>query len=582
MDIATDLNIADQAADGRQRGFTFFAGALMALLLVIVGLPLLMVVLMSLRTGLPGEGGALTFVNFITVYSNPKTYHVLVNTLLFATGSVAVALVFVVPLVWLLMRTDVPLKKTIMVLLTVGILIPVFLRTIAWILLLSPKIGLVNQWAMQIFGLDQPLISLYNIPGMAFIQGVSFVPGAFFMLAAAYRTMDPSLEEAAHTSGVSKLRTFLKINIPITMPAIAAVMVYLFMTAISVFEVPAIIGMPARIQVLSSLIYSSTSPPAGLPDYGLAGALGAVMLFVGLILAYFYVRLVRQGKKYAVVTGRGYRPREIALGRWKWPAMVFIFLYLAMEVFIPFLVLFWTSLLPHMQLPSVEALATVSWNNYLTMPANVGLRPVLNTVILMFAVPSVAMILSVLISWVVIRSEVSFRGMLDTAAFLPHAIPHILLAVGLGYLGLAYRNYFPLYGTIFIIMLAHIISWIAYGTRTTNGVMIQVHRELEEAGKVAGASKPRVLWRIVLPLVAVGVMNSWIWIAMLSYREVTMALTLFTRKNVVISTVVWQLWGNGSIPEVSALGVVIVLFAAIVVGGLRIVLSRMGTIGQAS
>ena len=582
MDIVTDVKIADRTVDGRPRGFEFFAGALMALLLVIVGLPLLMVVLMSLRTGLPGEGGALTLVNFVAVYSNPKTYQVLMNTLLFATGSVVVALVFVVPLVWLLMRTDVPFKKTIMVLLTVGILIPVFLRTIAWILLLSPKIGLVNQWAMQIFGLERPLLSLYNIPGMAFIQGVSFVPGAFFMLAAAYRTMDPSLEEAAHTAGVSKLRTFLKINIPITMPAIAAVMVYLFMTAISVFEVPAIIGMPARIQVLSSLIYSSTSPPAGLPDYGLAGALGAVMLVVGLILAYFYVRLVRQGKKYAVVTGRGYRPREIALGRWKWPAMAFIFLYLAMEVFIPFLVLFWTSLLPHMQLPSMEALATVSWNNYLTMPSNVGIRPVLNTAVLMFAVPSVAMILSVLISWVVIRSDVSFRGMLDTAAFLPHAIPHILLAVGLGYLGLAYRNYFPLYGTIFIIMLAHIISWIAYGTRTTNGVMIQVHRELEEAGKVAGASKSRVLWRIVLPLIAVGVLNSWIWIAMLSYREVTMALTLFTRKNVVISTVVWQLWGNGSIPEVSALGVVIVLFAAVVVGGLRIVLSRIGTIGAAN
>ncbi|MFH1019296.1 MAG: ABC transporter permease subunit, partial [Pseudomonadota bacterium] len=468
MNRATNFGIAERIAEWRERGVGFFAGALLALLLILVGVPLLMVVLMSLRTGFPGEGGPLTLVNFIFVYSNPKTYQVLVNTFLFATGSVAVALVFVVPLVWLLMRTDVPLKKTILVLLTVGILIPVFLRTIAWILLLSPRIGLINLWAMQLFGREQPLVSLYNIPGMAFIQGVSFVPGAFFMLAAAYRMMDPTLEEAAYTSGVSKIRTFLKINIPITMPAIAAVMVYLFMTAISVFEVPAIIGLPARILVLSSLIYSSTSPPAGLPDYGVAGAFGAVMLFAGIFLAYFYVRLVQQGKKYAVVTGRGYRPREIALGRWKWPAMAFIFLYLSMEVFIPFLVLFWTSLLPHMQLPSVEALATVSWNNYLTMPAKIGARPFINTVIVMAVVPTVAMSLSVMVSWVVIRTSVSFRGLLDTAAFLPHAIPHILLAVGLGYLGLAYRNYFPLYGTIFIIMIAHIISWIAYGTRTTN------------------------------------------------------------------------------------------------------------------
>jgi iron(III) transport system permease protein len=200
----------------------------------------------------------------------------------------------------------------------------------------------------------------------------------------------------------------------------------------------------------------------------------------------------------------------------------------------------------------------------------------------MIGVPTLAMILSVLVSWVVVRTQVSFRGVLDMVAFLPHAIPSILLAVGLGYLGLAYRGYFPLYGTIFIIMAAHVISWTAYGTRTTNSVMIQVHRELEEAGKVAGASTTRVLWRIVLPLIAAGVLNSWIWIGMLSYREVTMALTLYTRKNAVISTIVWQFWGSGWIPQVSAIGVVLIVFAVIVVGTLRVALARFGEIGSAA
>src|SRR5204862_7009019 len=206
--------------------------------------------------------------------------------------------------VWLRTRTDLPLKGTIYVLMTVGILIPVFLRTIAWILLLSPRIGLVNQWATQLFGLDHPLISLYNIPGMAFIQGVSFVPSAFVMLAAAYHTMDPSLEEAAYTAGVSKFQTFLRINVPTTLPAIAGVMVYLFMSAIAVFEVPAIIGFPARILVLSASIFTSTNPQTGLPNSDVAGAYGPVMRRTGLILAYFYVRLVRRGKKYTVITGR--------------------------------------------------------------------------------------------------------------------------------------------------------------------------------------------------------------------------------------------------------------------------------------
>jgi iron(III) transport system permease protein len=565
-----------------QYGVSFFSAGLLAVLILIVGAPVLMVVLMSLRTGFPGEGGPLTLQNFVEVYADVGTCEVLGNTLVFALGSVAVALLFAVPLSWLLMRTDIPFKKTFYVLLTVGILIPVFLRTIAWILLLSPRIGLLNKWLVQIFALDGPPLSLYNITGMAFVQGVSFVPGAFFMLSAAYRAMDPSLEEAAYTAGVGKLRTFLRINIPLTLPAIAAVMIYLFMTGIAVFEVPAIVGLPARILVLSALIYTATSPPTGLPEYGIAGAYGGVMLVAGLALAYFYVRLVKQGKKFTVITGRGYRPREIALGRWRGAAIAFVLFYLSIEVFVPFLVLLWTSFLPYLQLPSAAALQTMTLKNYLTIPDYAGAQPFINTVILMIGVPTIAMCLSVFVSWVVVRTQVRLRGILDTVAFLPHAIPSILVAVGLAYLGLAYREYFPLYGTILIIMLAHIINWIAYGTRTTNSVMIQVHRELEEAGKVAGASTPRVLLKIVLPLIAAGVLNSWIWIGMLSYREVTMALTLYTRQNVVISTVVWQFWASGWIPQVSALGVILILFALIVVGSVRVALARIGEIGSAT
>lgn len=569
-------------AQVKQQGTSFFAAGLSIFLLVMIGMPVAMVILMSLRTGFPGENVPFTLANFVAVYLDPGTYEILLNTLIFAVSSVAVTLIFTIPLVWILMRTDIPFKKTIYVLLTIGILIPVFLRTIAWIILLSPRIGLLNIWLQEVFSLNGPPFNLYSITGMAFIQGVSFVPGAFFMLAAAYRAMDPSLEEAAYTSGVGKLRTFLKINIPITLPAIAAVMVYLFMTAIAVFEVPAIIGMPSRILVLSSLIYSATSPATGLPEYGIAGAYGAIMLVLGLTLAFLYVRLVKQGKKYTVITGRGYRPREIALGQWKWPAIAFVFFYLSIEVFVPFLVLLWASVLPYLQLPSAAAFSAVTFKHYLEIPLHVGTAPFINTIILMFAVPTATMILSVLVSWVVIRTQVSFRGLLDTLAFVPHAVPGILMAVGLAYLGLAYRDVFPLYGTVLIIVVAHTINWVAYGTRTTNSVMIQVHRELEEAGRVSGASAPKVLWKIVLPLIAAGVLNSWVWIGMLSYREVTMALTLYTRHNVVISTVVWQFWGSGWIPQVSALGVILILFATIVVGAVRVLLSRVGEIGSAS
>lgn len=586
MKAESRTEVSPSAWEGLSRflpqGVTMFATGLSGFLLVLIGLPVAMVILMSLRTGFPGEQVPFTLENFATVYLTPRTYEILLNTVFFAISSVSITLLIAVPLVWILMRTDIPFKKTIYVLLTIGILIPVFLRTIAWILLLSPRIGLINKWLQQAFGLVDPPFNLYSLTGMAFVQGVSFVPGAFFMLAAAYRSMDPSLEEAAYTSGVGKLKTFLKINIPITWPAIAAVMVYLIMTAVAVFEVPAIIGLPARIHVLSSLIFTSTTPSTGLPDYGMAGAYGAIMLVLGLTLAFLYVRLVKQGKKYTVITGRGYRPREIALGRWKWAALAFVFFYLSIEVFVPFSVLLWASLLPYLQLPSAEALSSLTFKHYIELPTHVGPRPFINTLILMFTVPTLTMFLSVLVSWIVIRTRVSFRGFLDTLVFIPHAVPGILMAVGLAYLGLAYRDYFPLYGTVSIIVLAHTINWVAYGTRTTNSVMIQVHRELEEAGRVSGASAPRVLGKIILPLIAAGVLNSWIWIGMLSYREVTMSLTLLTRSNVVISTVVWQFWGSGWVPQVSALGVILILFATIVVGTVRFALSRIGEIGAAS
>jgi iron(III) transport system permease protein len=573
---------SSRSFDLRQQGVNLFALGLLLSLIVVVGVPISMVALMSLRIGLPGEGGALTLANFAKVYSDAGTYGILLNTGLFAVGTVTVTLLFAVPMVWLLSRTDIPFKGTIYVLMTVGVLIPVFLRTISLILLFSPRIGLINQWGARILGFDEPIVNIYNIPGMAFIQGVSFVPSAFFMLAGAYRTMDPSLEEAAYTSGVSKFQTFLRINIPITLPAIAGVMVYLFMTAIAVFEIPAIIGLPARILVLSSVIYTSTSPPIGLPRYGLAGAYGSIMLLAGLILAYVYFRLLREGKKYTVITGRGYRPREIALGRWKWVALAFIMFYLSLEIFVPLLVLIWTSLLPNLQLPSMAAVSSMSLKSYKAIFLYAGDRPFVNTAILMFVVPTVTMLISILVSWVVIRTQVSFRGALDTIAFLPHAVPSILIAVGLAYFSLAYRDIFPFYGTLLIIIIAHAISWIAYGTRTTNSVMIQVHKELEEAGKVSGASTPRILASIILPLIASGVFNSWIWIAMLSYREVTMALTLASQKNHVISTIVFEFWSNGWISEVSAMGVVLICFAIVVVALCKVGFSRLGEFGSRS
>lgn len=564
-------------AGGRPRRFApdqVAAGTLTALIGLVVGAPVVTLLVMSLHKGLPGQGGSLTLANYRKAFLDPFTYHVLLNTVYFAGGTILITLVFTVPIVWLLNRTELPFGRTVYLLMTVGILIPTFLRTIAWILLLSPRVGIINRLAMALLGLDKPPLGIYNIPGMAFVQGISLVPAAFFMLSAAFNAMDPALEEAAYTSGASKIRTFFKINLPITVPAIAAVMVYLLMTAFSVFDAPAILGLPANIFVLSSLIYFAVTPQVGLPQYGLAGAYGLIMLVIGVACSLLYFRVVRESRKYVVVTGRGYRPKRIDLGRWKYPAVAFVFLYFGLEIFLPFAVLVWASLLPYLRIPSLQALSLVTLKNYRTIPEYAGLTPFLNTFILISLAPALAMALSIAVSWIVVRTRFRFRGVLDAFSFLPHTVPHILFAVALAYLALVYRSLLPIYGTIFIIIVAHAISFLSYGSRAMNSAMIQIHPELEEAGRTSGASTVRVVSRITVPLVAAAVFNGWLWIALLSYREVTMALVLYAPGSEVVSTLIWKMWSSAYVPQVSALGVVMVVIVLLLVLALRTVFVR--------
>jgi iron(III) transport system permease protein len=555
---------------------------LCGLLLMLIGAPVISVILSSLRTGLPGRQSALTVTNYLQVFSEPGTYGVLLNTFWFAAGTLIVTFLFTLPTVWFMNRTDLPFKRAFYVLMSLVILLPVFLKVIGWVVLASPNIGILNELARNIFGLDRPLFNIYSIPFMGFIQGISFVPLAFFMLSAAYQAMDPALEEAAYTGGVGKFKTLLKINVPITLPAVLAVFIYVTVLAITVFETPALLGLPGRIFVLSSRIYFAVSPQASLPNYGLASAYGAILLVAAFAFSYIYFRVLRQGRKYAVVTGRGYRPKLLELGKWKPLAVAFVLLYFSLALFFPFVALVWTSLLPYFQVPSMEALSQITLNNYINYREYAPLGPFINTGILIVFVPTLAVLVSILVSWVVVRTQFRFRGFLDTVAFLPHATPHILLAVALAYLALLHPNILPIYNTMWIIILAQVISYIAYGTRTMNSAMIQVHRELEEVGKVSGASTLTILRAIIVPLVGPAVLNAWLWIMLLSYREVTMALTLQGPGNMVVSTLVWQLWINGWLPQVCALGVVIILSMAALVIVFRILFGSRLVVGSGS
>lgn len=551
---------------------TLAIGVLVLIASLFIIFPVFTIIVTSFRAGLPGEVSPATLENYREAFLDPFTWQVLQNTLLFALGTSGVILFFAVPTAWLIERTDVPAKQWWVTLMSLGIVIPTFLKAIAWILLLSPNIGIFNKLMVSSFGLDAAPFSIYNLWGMSFVQGIILVPPAFFMIAAAYKLMDPSLEEASFASGAGNLRTFLVINFPLTLPAIVAAALYLFITAIEVFEVPGLIGTPSRIFVFSTLIYYATHPEVGLPKYGLAGAYGMIVLVMAFGGSYLYYRVIRQSYRYAVVTGRGYRPKLIELGRLKALAVLFLLFFFALEIFLPFMTLLWASVVPYIQVPSAEAIAKITLANYLKVPDYAGLKPFVNTLLLMLSAPTLSVFLSLLISWVVIRSRSRGRYLLDGVAFLPHAVSSILFAVALSYLALAYGEFFPVYGTLIIIILANAIKYISFGTRTFNSALIQIHRELEEAAEVSGASNAKVLSTIIVPLLGPALLNGWLWISLLSFREVTMALTLISPKNVVLSTLVWNLWSAGYVPEAAALGVMMVF----VLGGFVVLARKLG------
>ena len=551
------------------KGAQLFPLFILLTVALLVGVPLVTVFFISLKTGLPGQPGALTLANFKAVLLAPGTRAILWNTLLFASGTMLVTLSIAVPLVWLLNKTDLPGKGFFYLLMTVSVLIPTFLRAIAWILLTSPRIGLPG-----LLGFERLDFNLYNLAGMSFVQGISFVPASFFMLSAAYRAMDPALEEAAYTSGISKLMTFLRIIVPLTLPAIAAAFIYYFITALSVFEAPAILGLPNGIFVLSSAIFEAVEARGGLPKYGQAGALGILILVIGLSASFFYVRIIRQTQKYAVVTGRGYKPRLVALGKLKPLALAFVLLYFCLELLLPFLIFLWASFLTYLRVPSWEALSKLTWINYSNIFDYGGTEPFINTLILISAAPLLTVALSIPVSWIVVRSRFAYRGTLDTLVFLSHSVPNIVLGVTLLYLFLIARNSIAIYGTLFALIIANIINSLAYATRTINSSMIQIHRELEEAARVSGVSGFITVAKVTIPLIAGAVFNSWIWVVLLTYREVTMALVLGSPENRVVSTVIWSLWSEGRVPQVSALGVVMMGTFFVLVLSLRHAFAR--------
>jgi iron(III) transport system permease protein len=533
---------------------------------------------LSWTDGTPG-GPKLVYTakNFIEVFSDVRTYSVLRDTFGFSLVSLAIALLFGLPAAWLVERTDLRGKTLLFTLMAIGLLIPGFAAAMGWLFLLHPRIGLVNQFLMDVFHLASPPFNVMSITGMGWVQGLNLAPLAFIMTAAVFRAMEPSLEEAAQMHGGSAWMVLRRVTLPLAWPGVLAASIYIFMTGFAAFDVPAIIGWGNRLFTFSTYLYLLLNPQDVLPRYGLAAALSTIVMAIAALASWFYARMHDRSQRFAVVTGRAYRPKLINLGRRHLAAWCLLGTYFTLSKILPIALLVWASLLPYFQLPSRQALLTASADHYLTLPWNLVLGALWNTALLALLVPTVTIAVSLAFSWIVLRSRIPWRSGFDFVAFLPHAIPSIVFGVGALLITLyVVQGALPIYGTVWILLIVFTIARLSYGTRMTNSGLIQIHNELEESALTSGASRWTAFRRIVMPLLTPMLLYAWLWIALLVFRELTLAVILSTSNNITLPVVVWSLWLGGGLGQSSALATAMLMLMTPVVALYWLLARRQG------
>jgi iron(III) transport system permease protein len=535
----------------------------------------------STEDKLPFETTGMTLANYVTVLTNPSMLSIFLNTFLFAAGSLTIGVPLAVVMAWLVERTAMPARRWIAALILIPMTIPSLLSAIAWIQLLDPRIGLVNVVLRNILDLsgDSGPFDIYTLSGMCFVQGLRLVPSAYLMIAASFRAMDPSLEEQSAMAGRGVGQTTLRITLPIMRPALLAMLIYYIIVVIESFDIPGLLGFTARIRVLSTAIYWATHSEVGLPDYGLASALGAMVLAVALLLMWVYQRLTAHQERFTTITGKGYRPRQIDLGPWTAPAIALCFFYVALAVVLPFLMLIWTSVQPFYAVPSADSLARVTLDGYVKIwHESTITRALWNTAVLALATSAATILLAILVSWFVVRRTRVADGLahyLATVSFLPQCVPSIV--IGLAFIFVYVRFPIPIYGTLWIIALAMTTRYLAYSSRAMTSALMQVHGELEEASQMSRAPWARTLRKITMPLLAPAMINVFFWVAVHAMQELSMALMLYNPDTVVISTMIWSMWQNGRTTDAAALGVILIILSAVLLlGGLVLARFRRG------
>jgi iron(III) transport system permease protein len=495
------------------------------------------------------RGGEWSLANFEAVLGSRHFLESSANSILFAAASAAVALAIGWISAWIVERTNSPLKPLAYLTAVVSLGTPYILYVTAWLLLLG-KVGPVNQLYRTLTGTPDVLINVYSMPGMVAVEGFLWSPLAFLLVGASLRNANPELEEAARVSGAGLWATIARVTLRLSLPSILALAMLVFIRAIEAFEVPALVGLPGRVPVLTTDIYSNMVAKAP-PDIGGASALSVLMLVLVMLLLAIYGRLSRHAERFATITGKGFRPRPFDLGRARYAASAVLVVNFVLLLVVPMAMLAWVSLLPFYQPVSAAALKLVTLNNYRTVFSPDHVELIANTLVVAVATATLAVALTFVAAWLAVRRAPGGWA-LERLATIPLVFPGLIL--GIAVMQLFLNLPISLYGTLGILVWAFVINYLPYGMRYGASGMLQIHRELEESAEMCGASPLMRLRRIVAPLQAPALLAGWLFIFLMAARVLSLAILLAGPRSQTMAVTLFDLWTNGQGTELAALG----------------------------
>ena len=525
---------------------------LLALVLAFLSVyPLSMLLYGSLHSTPPGVAGVFTFDGYREIVSQQNLL-TLLNTVGIALAKTIPSLILAVLLAWILARTDTPFRGTLEVLVTLPFFIPPILTAMAWGMLGNPQVGLLNQLYQWITGSTGSPINVYSYGGVVWHMMQYSVPFLFLLIVDAFRAMDPSLEEAARMCGATRLRTFYTVTLQLMLPALTGAAILSFIRGIENFESPLFFGSPAGIHVITTDIYDSINQRSP-PQYQYATAISFVIMALMFLIILMQWRILR-GRSFQTVTGKGYSPAVMKLGRWRWATFAFCALFFAVTVVLPVSQLLIGSFFKFFGFYEWEMLTL---EHYQAVAGSSEFwRAFGNTMLLGFVGATLTMLLGGIVAYVSVRTKWRGRRLIDAMAWLPWMMPGIVLGVGFLWGFALLPHAIPIYGTIWALLLAYISLGTPLSVRVMSSAYGQLSYDLEECSRVHGAGWLQTMWRIMIALVWPSFAVGWVLIFFGIMRELSASVLLYSVGSEVLSVVLLKLWANGSAEQVSVIGLI--------------------------